>query len=217
GALNGSVQARLNDLESNESELNKQVFALLVLNSFLPQGGGSPSNNIVANQARNSASQILTNQLNTLSDKFVKGIDINFDVNSYGGSAGEGNTDLSVNLAKSFADDRIIVKVGSTVALEQDNARAAQSQQVMTNVEVEYLLTPDGRYRLIAFSKTDLEDIVIGRITRSGGGFVFQKDFDRFRYLFDPAKTEEEQENEDDKAGTEEEMKDKSEKKEESQ
>jgi len=49
----------------------------------------------------------------------------------------------------------------------------------------------------VAFSKTDLEDIVIGRITRSGGGFVFQKDFDRFRYLFDPANTEEEeQENE---------------------
>jgi hypothetical protein len=193
GALNGSVQARLNDLESNESNLNKQVFALLVLNSFLPQDGGSSNNNLVANQARNSASQILTNQLNTLSDKYVKGIDINFDLNSYGGSAGEGNTDLSVNVAKSFADNRIIVKVGSTIALEQDNARTAQSQQVLTNVEVEYLITPDGRYRLIAFSKTDLEDIVIGRITRSGGGFVFQKDFDRFRYLFDPAKTEEEQ------------------------
>jgi len=192
GALNGSVQARLNELESNESELNKQVFALLILNSFLPQDGGSTNNNLVANQARNSASQILTNQLNTLSDKFVKGVDINFDLNSYGGTAGEGNTDLSVNVAKSFADDRIIVKVGSTIALEQDNARAAQSQQVLTNVVVEYLLTPDGRYRLVAFSKTDLEDIVIGRITRSGGGFVFQKDFDRFRYLFDPANSEEE-------------------------
>lgn len=190
GALNGSVQARLNELKSNESALNKQVFALLVLGSFLPQSGGSDSN-VLANQARNSASQVLTNQLNTLSDKYVQGIDINFDLNSYGGNAGEGNTDLSVNLAKSFADDRIVVKVGSTIALEQDNARAAQSQQVMTNVEIEYKLTPDGRYRLIAFSKTDLEDIVIGRITRSGGGFVFQKDFDRFRHLFDPKKQEE--------------------------
>ncbi len=185
GALSGSVEGKLNDLRANESKLNKQVFALLILGSFLPQDGGSDSN-VLANQARNSASQILTNQLNSLSDKYVKGVDINFDMYSYGGATGQGNTDLSVNLAKSFADDRIIVKVGSTVAIEDGNSGSAQSsqQQFMTNIEVEYKLTPDGRYRLLVFSKTDLEDIVIGRITRSGGGFVFQKDFDRFRYIF---------------------------------
>jgi hypothetical protein len=189
GALSGSVEARLNDLRQNESRLNKQVFALLILNSFLPQDGGSDSN-VLANSARNSASQILTNQLNSLSDKFVKGVDINFDLYSYGGAAGQGNTDLNVNLAKSFAEDRIIVKVGSTVALENSNSGGTQGgqQQFMTNIELEYKLTPDGRYRLLAFSKTDLEDIVIGRITRSGGGFVFQKDFDRFRYIFEPKK-----------------------------
>ncbi|MCZ4410145.1 translocation/assembly module TamB domain-containing protein [Cryomorphaceae bacterium 1068] len=185
GALSGSVEGKLNDLRENESRLNKQVFALLILGTFLPQDGGSDSN-VLANQARNSASQILTNQLNSLSDKYVKGVDINFDMYSYGGATGQGNTDLSVNLAKSFADDRIIVKVGSTVAIEDGNSGSAQSsqQQFMTNIEVEYKLTPDGRYRLLVFSKTDLEDIVIGRITRSGGGFVFQKDFDRFRYIF---------------------------------
>lgn len=185
GALSGSVEARLNEIRENENRLNKQVFALLVLGSFLPQDGGSDSN-VLVNQARNSASQILTNQLNSLSDKYVKGVDINFDMYSYGGTAGQGTTDLSVNLAKSFADDRIIVKVGSTVAIEDGNSGSAQSsqQQFMTNIEVEYKLTPDGRYRLLVFSKTDLEDIVIGRITRSGGGFVFQKDFDRFRYIF---------------------------------
>jgi translocation and assembly module TamB len=199
GSLSGSVEARLNDLRENESQLNKQVFALLILGSFLPQDGGSDSN-VLANQARNSASQILTNQLNNLSDKYVKGVDINFDMYSYGGSAGQGSTDLSVNLAKSFADDRIIVKVGSTMAIEDGNSGSAQSsqQQFMTNIELEYKLTPDGRYRLLVFSKTDLEDIVIGRITRSGGGFVFQKDFDRFRYIFnEPEKESTEIEEED--------------------
>ncbi|MGB6037617.1 MAG: translocation/assembly module TamB domain-containing protein, partial [Cryomorphaceae bacterium] len=204
GALSGSVEARLNDLRQNESRLNKQVFALLILNSFLPQDGGSDSN-VLANSARNSASQILTNQLNSLSDKFVKGVDINFDLYSYGGAAGEGNTDLNVNLAKSFADDRITVKVGSTVALENSNSGGTQGgqQQFMTNIELEYKLTPDGRYRLIAFSKTDLEDIVIGRITRSGGGFVFQRDFDRFRYIFESKKTPEAAENTDNRSESE--------------
>lgn len=192
GALSGSVEARLQDLRRDENELNKQVFTLLVLGAFIPQSGSSDAN-ILANQARNSASQILTNQLNSLSDKYVKGVDINVDLYSYGGAAGEGNTDLNINVAKSFANNRMTVKVGSTIALEDQNSSGAQAtqNQFLTNIELEYKLTPDGRYRLMVFSKTDLEDIVIGRITRSGGGFVFQRDFDRFRHLFAPPTEEE--------------------------
>ncbi|HKL03973.1 MAG TPA: translocation/assembly module TamB domain-containing protein, partial [Cryomorphaceae bacterium] len=184
-ALGGAVASRLKSLEQNESEMNKQVFALLILNSFIPAGSNSGSSNLVANQARNSASQILTQQLNNLSDKFVQGIDINMDLNSYGGAAGEGNTDLNVNVAKSFFDDRVTIRVGSSIALESNDA-AQSSQQMMTNIEAEYKLTRDGRYRLKAFSKTDLEDIVVGRITRTGGGFIFQRDFNRFKNLFKP-------------------------------
>lgn len=186
-ALGGSVASRLQSLEQNESEMNKQVFALLILNSFIPSGSNSGNANLVANQARNSASQILTQQLNNLSDKFVQGIDFNMDLSSYGGAAGEGNTDLNVNVAKSFFDDRVTIRVGSSIALESNDA-AQSSQQMMTNIEAEYKLTEDGRYRLKAFSKTDLEDIVVGRITRTGGGVIFQRDFNRFRNLFKPRK-----------------------------
>ncbi len=194
GALSGSVESRLQQIEQNENELNKQVFALLVLNSFIPQSNASDAN-ILTNQARNSASQLLTNQLNSLSDKYIQGVNINFDLYSYGGEAGQGSTDLTVNVEKNFFEDRMLVRVGSTLALEENGSNAAQAsnQQLLTNVEVEYKVTPDGRYRLLVFSKTDLEDIVVGRITRSGGGIVFQRDFDRFRYLFTPKEEEEEE------------------------
>jgi hypothetical protein len=170
--------------------LNKQVFALLALGTFIPQSNSGDSN-ILANQARNSASQVLTNTLNNLSDQYIRGVDINFDLYSYGGAAGAGNTDLSVDVAKSFLDNRVLVRVGSTVALENNSSTpSASQQQFNTNVEVEYKLTPDGRYRLTVFTKTDLEDIVIGRITRTGGGIIFQRDFDRFRYIFHKSEDE---------------------------
>ncbi|MFN2428852.1 MAG: translocation/assembly module TamB domain-containing protein [Cryomorphaceae bacterium] len=207
-ALGGSVASRLKALEQNESEMNKQVFALLILNSFIPSGSNSGNTNVVANQARNSASQILTQQLNNLSDKYVEGININMDVSSYGGAAGDGNTDLNVNVAKSFFNDRVTLRVGSSIALESSDATQS-SQQMMTNVEAEYKLTEDGRYRLKAFSKTDLEDIVVGRITRTGGGFIFQRDFNRFRNLFKPeeddSKAEEEKEEKESEGSQEEE------------
>jgi hypothetical protein len=184
GALNGAVDARLNQISKNENELNKQVFALLVLNTFISTNSEA-NPNLIANTTRNSASQILSQQLNNLSGKVVKGVDLNFDLESYGGAAGQGNTDLNIDVAKSFLDDRMIVRVGSTIALES-NIETANSQDFMTNIDIEYKLTEDGRYRLKAYSKTDLEDIVVGRITRTGAGFVFQKDFDRFNNIFAP-------------------------------
>ena len=189
GALGGSVGAKLEQLRQNEGEMNKQVFALLVLNSFIGESGGE--DNFLAGQARNSASRILSEQLNRLSDQLISGVDINFDLQSYGGAAGEGNTDLSVDIAKTFADDRVIVRVGSTFALEESTAAGQQSQEMMTNVVVEYKITADGRYRFKVFRVNNMEDIVVGRITRTGAGFLFQRDFDRFNVLFrkDESKT----------------------------
>lgn len=181
GALGGAVEARLNQINENENDRNKQVVALLVFNTFLSSGGGG-SDNLVANQARNSASKILTNQLNALSNKLVAGVDLNFDLESYGGGAGKGNTDLNIDLAKSFFDERVVVRVGSTVALESSAANSS-SNNIMTNVVIEYKITDDGRYRFKVYSKTDLEDIVVGRITRTGVGVLFHRDFDQWRYL----------------------------------
>lgn len=184
GALGGAVDARLNELASNESELNKQVFALLVLNTFISTGSTGGDQNLVENQVRNSASQILSQQLNALSDRFITGVDLNFDLQSYDGGNGQASTDLSIDLAKSFMNDRIIVRIGSTIALEDNKQAAQNSQEVMTNLTVEYKITPEGTYRIKAFRTTDLEDIVVGEVTRTGIGILYQKDFNRIRNIF---------------------------------
>ena len=193
GALNGAVDSRLSIMRREQSEMNKQVFALLVFQTFMPSGSSS-NPNLIENQARNSASQILSQELNKYSDQFIKGVDVNFDLQSYGGVQGQGNTDLTVDVAKSFFDNRVVVKVGSTIALEQ-NINTGNTDQFNTNIVVEYLITPDGRYRFLGYSKTNLEDIVVGRITRTGAGIVYQRDFDRFRYLFSPKKRPDSNEN----------------------
>ena len=184
GALGGAVDARLNEIASNESELNKQVFALLVLNTFISTGGTGGDQNLVENQVRNSASQILSQQLNALSDRLISGVDLNFDLQSYDGGNGQANTDLDIDLAKSFLNDRLVVRVGSTIALEDNNQNAQNSKEMMTNISLEYKITPEGTYRFKAFRKTDLEDIVVGQVTRTGAGIMYQKDFNRIENIF---------------------------------
>lgn len=179
GVMDGTVNRRLQILNEQENELNKQVFALLVLNRFLPpdpleaaNGGGLTAT------ARSSASKILTQQLNQFARKRVAGVEIAFDVELY-----EDATELQVDLERAFLDDRLRVEVGGRVDLEDRN-RSQRSSDIVGDVAVEYNLTPDGRYRLRAFRKNEFQMLIDGDVVETGLSLIFTKDFDRFRDLF---------------------------------
>ncbi len=184
GIMGGVVDSRLAQINENENELNKQVFALLIFNTFMIESSGQDSNYLLANQARNSASQILSQQLNQMSDKLIGGVELTFDLQSYAGQAGTAETDLTVDLTKSLFNDRVVVSVGSTMVLEGNSNAAMDNQQFMGNIVIEYKITPDGRYRFKAYSRTDLEDIVVGRINRTGVGILFRREFDKRDEIF---------------------------------
>ncbi|RZL61265.1 MAG: translocation/assembly module TamB, partial [Pedobacter sp.] len=84
-AIGSLAQARLNNINRDENELNKQVFALLALNRFIANnpfqslaGGGGG----VSTWARSSVSKLLTEQLNNLASDLIQGVELNFGVNS---------------------------------------------------------------------------------------------------------------------------------------
>ncbi|MGY0038366.1 translocation/assembly module TamB domain-containing protein [Pedobacter sp. NJ-S-72] len=135
--------------------MNKQVFALLALGRFMADnpfeslaGGGG-----VSSMARSSVSNLLTEQLNNLASDLVKGVDINFGVNSsedYSTGSMQQKTDLEVGLSKKLLNDRLTVTVGSSFGLEGPQAPGQNSTNIAGNVNVEYALSADGRYRLRA-------------------------------------------------------------------
>lgn len=193
GALGGNVYARLQQLEQNENELNTQVFALLVMNRFLPNIGGNSGSDEGGGSsalAKSSVSQILSGQLNSLSQKYVKFVDINVDLNSYTDyETGIGNekTDLNLQVQKKLFNDRIVVKVGSQVNLEADQpATAPQTNSganntgILGDASVEYLLTPDGKYLLTGFRKNEYGSVIDGQLIITGISVVLNKEFDHF-------------------------------------
>ena len=83
-ALWPEVDTRLVQMRTDEAEINKQVFALLLLGRFIQE---NPFQSAVASTnastiAKQSASQILSDQLNQLAGSLISGVDINFDMNS---------------------------------------------------------------------------------------------------------------------------------------
>ncbi len=204
GALGGTVYSRVQQLNQDENELNTQVFALLVLDRFIATaGGGGAGGTSSGTLARSSVSQVLSGQLNSLSQKYVKFVDLNVDLNSYTDyqtGVGQDRTDLNVNVQKKLFNDRVVVKVGSQMALEggqQQQSQNPNSNSVMGDASVEYLLTSDGRYMLTGFRKSEYASVVDGQLIITGVSIVLNKEFNHFKEIWratpDPAPVKEEE------------------------
>ncbi|GHB54062.1 translocation/assembly module TamB domain-containing protein [Persicitalea jodogahamensis] len=177
----------LSNLRNNPAELNKQVFALLILNKFLTdQPGSSSSSGLNAEGiARQSVSQLLTDQLNLLASDLIKGVNVNFNLNSQA-EGGAARTDLNVGLSKQFLNDRLTVSVGRNFELENTGGAAGGSStnQVFDNVAVNYALTKDGKYLVRAYRKNQYQAVLQGFIIETGVSFIVTLDYDKFRELF---------------------------------
>ncbi len=177
----------LSNLRNNPAELNKQVFALLVLNKFITdQPGTSSSSGLNAEGiARQSVSQLLTDQLNLLASDLIKGVNVNFNLNSQA-EGGAARTDLNVGLSKQFLNDRLTVSVGRNFELENTGGTAGGSStnQVFDNVAVNYALTKDGKYLVRAYRKNQYQAVLQGFIIETGVSFIVTLDYDKFRELF---------------------------------
>ncbi len=183
-----TVRTKLEQLRQEEGEMNKQVFALLLLNRFIAENPFNSSSSVSATTlARQSVSKLMTEQLNRLASDLVKGVDLNFDVQSsddYTTGQREDRTDLNVGLSKRLLNDRLTVSVGSNFELEGPQNSNQQASNIAGNIAVDYRLSKDGRYRLRAYRKNEYQGVIEGYIIETGVGFIITLDYNRFRDIF---------------------------------
>ncbi|MEO6903816.1 MAG: translocation/assembly module TamB domain-containing protein [Bacteroidia bacterium] len=196
GAMNGAVNAKLNQLRENENQLNKQVFALLTINRFIAEDPFESANESggLSSATRSSASRILTSQLNQLSQKYVKGVDLNLGVNSYDDySSGkeEGRTQLQVGISKQLFDNKVTVNVGGNIDVEGEKATQNNASNIAGNVVIEYKLTDDGRYKLRGFRKNEYENAIEGELIKTGFGIMYTRNYNKIKQLFSKPKSKE--------------------------
>ncbi len=214
GAIDGTVYGRIKQLNSEEDELNKQVFSLLVLRKFYPTGSDG-SEGGAAYLVRKKVNEALSDQLNAFSGKLMgnTGVELDFGLNSYTDYQGESTqqrTDLNVNAQKKLLNDRLIVQVGTNVHVE-GGTNPGEENSLLGNASIQYLLTKDGRWRLKGFRNNEFENVLDGQIYVNGISVIFQRQFNLWKELFaappkfedsdegtlkDPLEKEEDQESE---------------------
>lgn len=184
-----NVEVKLEQLRQEPAELNKQVFALLLLNRFVGENpfvssGSSPFD--AGSFARQSASKLLTEQLNRLAENLIEGVDLNFDVNSiddYTTGERRNRTDFNVSLSKNLLSDRLRVTVGSNFEIEGPQ-QAQRGNNFAGDLAIDYKLSKDGRYLLRGYRKNQFEGVVEGYVVETGLSFIITLDYNRFMEIF---------------------------------
>ncbi|MGB4400122.1 MAG: translocation/assembly module TamB domain-containing protein, partial [Daejeonella sp.] len=187
--VTSTVNTRLDQLRTEPSELNKQVFALLLLNRFVGEnpfsssagGGGAET------LARQSVSKILSQQLNNLAGDLIAGVELNFDLEAtddYTTGQRANRTDLNVGLSKRLLNDRLRVNIGSNFELEGPQQPGARTSNFAGDISVEYQLSRDGRYLLRAYQKNEYQIAIQGQVIETGVGFVITMDYNKFKEIF---------------------------------
>lgn len=184
-----AVDAKLQQIRQDEGEINKQVFALLLLGRFVGENPFKSSGDgfSAGTYARQSVSKLLTEQLNNLAAGLLGGVDLNFDVTSsddYTTGDRRARTDLNVGLSKKLLNDRLQVSVGSNFQLEGPQNSNQRSNNLASNIAVDYQLSKDGKYMLRFYRANEYQGVIDGYIIETGVSFILSLDYNVFRQLF---------------------------------
>ncbi len=181
-----TISSKLTMLNSgqNESELNKQVFALLVTGSFIADSpfastGGS-AESFATTAARNSVNGILADQLNKMSSRFIKGVDMNFGLTSYedySGGGSEVRTELDVQVSKKLLNDRLTVEASGSFDVEGSKQyTGGNTSNTYGEFSATYDLTESREYKLRVY-RENAYDLFDGEVSYSGLAFIIEKSF----------------------------------------
>ncbi len=188
GILGGAVNQKLAMLNENESALNKQVFALLVLGRFVQENPlQTDSNGGTSTLIRATVGKYLSQQLNQWSNKILPGVDLNFDIQSYNdyqsGSA-KGRTQVDIGLKKQLFNERLSVQLGGSLDVEGERAKQNSTSNITSDVTIEYKITKDGRYRMKGFRHNLYEGVIEGQLVETGVGVLYVRDFNKWKQFF---------------------------------
>ena len=196
---NTTIDSKLKTINRDPLEVSKQATYLIVFKSFAPQAAvvASDLNSELINTTISGViNGILSNSVqNFFSRVLGSSVDVNFNysrtltnITGTGGNVNTGNNfreNVSLQFIKSLMNDKLVITFGSdfnfATAGGNQTATGAQSFLFLPDVNVEYKITPDGKFRTSFFYRSNFDALsTSGKRDRTGGNISFRTEFDRF-------------------------------------
>jgi len=196
---NATIDSKLKNINRDPLEVSKQSTYLIVFKSFAPQAA-VVSSNLNSELLNTTISGVINGILassvqNFFSKVLGSSVDVNFNysrtmtgITGSTGNTGSGQNNFRENVSlqfiKSMLDDKLIITFGSdfnfAAAGGNTFANSSQSFLFLPDVNVEYKITPDGKFRTSFFYRSSFDVLsTSGKRDRTGGNVSFRTEFDR--------------------------------------
>lgn len=169
---------------NNSSEMTQQVVYLMVMNQFKPVVSSSgPSVDVGS-----TSMSLVTNQINSWLSQISQ--NVNVGVN-YRPATSTTMQEFDVALSTQLFNDRLLID--GTFGMNSYNSQSyKQSSTIVGDINIEYLLTQNRRWRIHAFNRTNTLTILNNNSQYTQGvGITYQRDFTNFREIFTSSKKKE--------------------------
>ncbi len=171
---------------TNVSEMNQQMIYMLVMNSFKPvMSASGPSINVGA-----TSLSLVTNQINS----WLSGISRNVNVGvNYRPASSTDIQSWDVSMSTQLLNDRLLID-GTFGMNNYKSSPYQQPNQIVGDINIEYILTNNKRWRVRAFNRTNNMSLLNNNAPYTQGvGLKYQRDFYTLGELFHTKKWAEKQ------------------------
>jgi hypothetical protein len=182
--------ANLKKFSQDEDEQNRQVASLLLFNTFISDnngGFGAATASLLSGTAGQVISVFLSNQLTKVFQKVFKDPTLTPYL-SFNSNYNMTNTELvnaleasgNFGFKKEYLNGRLIISLGGNIDYNNPYILQTRNTNVLLtpDITVEYILTSDGKLRIVGFNRT-VVDATLGQRNRTGLKLSYSKDFDR--------------------------------------
>lgn len=183
-ALNALVSGFKSRILADEQELKRQVFSLIILRRLSPEN----SFTVAGGQAlESSVSEFVSNQLSYWITQVDENLEIDVDLNSLDSDAL--NT-FQLRLAYTFFDGRLRVSRGGGFT---NSSNQSDFNSILGDWSLEYLLTPDGKFRAKMFNRIDQNafNSLNNNSNQTGFSLQYIRSFDQLEGILKDAKKRE--------------------------
>ncbi|MEN9949300.1 MAG: hypothetical protein RLY85_52, partial [Bacteroidota bacterium] len=196
---NSTIDSKLKTINRDQLEVSKQATYLIVFKSFAPQAAvvaNGLNSELINTTISGVINGILANSVQNFFSKVLgSAVDVNFNYSrtltsitgDAGNAAGSGQNNFRENVSlqfiKSMLNDKLIITFGSdfnfATAGNSTITSGSQSFLFLPDVNVEYKITPDGKFRTSFFYRSSFDVLsTSGKRDRTGGNVSFRTEFD---------------------------------------
>jgi len=192
---NPTVDTKIKAINRDPLEVSKQATYLIVFKSFAPQAAvvaSSMNQGLFNSTISGVISGILTSSVQNIFYRlFGSDVDVNFNyqrMNTGLGGTGAGASanafreNVSLQFIKSMMNDKLVITFGSDFNFATNSRLVGNNQSFLflPDVNVEYRITPDGRFRTSFFFRSSFDALSSsGKRDRTGGNLSFRTEFDK--------------------------------------